>query len=294
MAANLLGMARQRVAGDYLQPAAIFDERFHVLSAINDANDYAGPGSGYRLQGARWQEVQAIRQAQSPRDFIEDNIGAPSPKVIPLGPAKAGTRQEIIVAVGPAFNDALTKNISGLEHEAILVALLTGVAREGLIARIVRVNHTSDCAAIGQIGAELSGSGIGIGLQSRGTAVIHKRGLARLNNLELFPQSPSLTLATYEQIGRNAARYAKGEAPEPVGVKIDNWARLRLIVKTALLHRRETEQIRDEAPTELFFDWEPEVLGTSQQGSPSACLHSRAKPCRGHRMRQKNWKRRIR
>ncbi len=258
-AANLLGMARQRVAGDYLQPAAIFDERFHVLSAINDANDYAGPGSGYRLQGARWQEVQAIRQAQSPRNFIEDNIGAPSPRVIPLGPAKAGTRQEIIVAVGPAFNDALTKNISGLEHEAILVALLTGVASEGLIARIVRVNHTSDCAAIGQIGAELSGSGIGIGLQSRGTAVIHKRGLARLNNLELFPQSPSLTLATYEQIGRNAARYAKGEAPEPVGVKIDNWARLRLIVKTALLHRRETEQIHDEPPTELFFDWEPEV-----------------------------------
>ncbi len=65
-AANLLEMARQRVAGDYLQPAAIFDEHFHVLSAINDANDYAGPGSGYRLEGARWQEVQAIRQAQVP------------------------------------------------------------------------------------------------------------------------------------------------------------------------------------------------------------------------------------
>jgi hypothetical protein len=43
-----------------------------------------------------------------------------------------------------------------------------------------------------------------------------------------------------------------------VAVKIDNWARLRLIVKTALLHRRETEQIQDRPPTELFFDWEPE------------------------------------
>ncbi|MCB9161995.1 MAG: propanediol/glycerol family dehydratase large subunit [Caldilineaceae bacterium] len=259
VAANLLQMARQRIAGDYLQPAAIFDADFQVRSAINDVNDYTGPGTGYRLEGARWQELQAIRQAKSPRDFIDANMGTPSPKFAPLGPAKVGTHGEVVVAVGPAFNDALTKTIGGIEHEAVLIALLTGVAREGLTARVVRVNHTSDCAAIGQIGAELSGAGIGIGLQSRGTTVIHKRGLARLNNLELFPQSPSLTLETYEQIGRNAARYAKGESPAPVGVKIDNWARLRLIVKTALLHRRETEQIHDAPPTELWFDWEPEV-----------------------------------
>jgi hypothetical protein len=121
-----------------------------------------------------------------------------------------------------------------------------------------KVYHSSDCAAIGHAGAGLSGSGIAIGLQSRGTAVIHKAGLARLNNLELFPQSPSLTLETYRAIGRNAARYARGLPAKPVAVKIDNWARLRLIVKTALLHRRETEQVADRPPQELFFDWEPE------------------------------------
>jgi hypothetical protein len=42
-----------------------------------------------------------------------------------------------------------------------------------------------------------------------------------------------------------------------VGVKVDNWARLRLIVKTTLLHQRETSQIADRPPQELFFDWEP-------------------------------------
>jgi hypothetical protein len=42
-------------------------------------------------------------------------------------------------------------------------------------------------------------------------------------------------------------------------VQVDNWARLRLIVKTTLLHRRETEQIRDQPPAELVFDWEPDV-----------------------------------
>lgn len=258
-AQNLLEMGRQRIAGDYLQPSAIFDRNFHVLSGINDVNDYTGPSTGYRLQGERWEEIQRIPQAKSPRDFINPQIGEPSPKLVDVGLAKEGTRREVIVAVGPAFNRELTRTIGGLDHQAVLEAILTGVAKEGLIARVVKVHHTSDCAAIGQIGAEMSGSGISIGIQSRGTTIIHKKGLARLNNLELFPQSPSLTLETYEAIGRNAAQYAKGEATKPVGVKIDNWARLKLIVKTALLHRRETEAITDEPPTELFFDWEPEV-----------------------------------
>jgi propanediol dehydratase large subunit len=258
-AQNLLEMGRQRVAGDYLQPAAIFDRNFRVQSAINDVNDYAGPGTGYRVEGERWDEIQAIPQAKSPRAFVADQVGTPLQKLVEVGPAKAGTREEVIVAVGPAFGTELTKTINGLDHEAVLAAILTGVAKEGLVARIVKVKHTSDCAAIGQVGSDLSGSGIGIGLQSRGTTVIHKKGLARLNNLELFAQSPALTLETYEAIGRNAARYAQGKAPRPIGVKIDNWERLRLIVKTALLHRRETEQIQDEPPTELFFDWEPDA-----------------------------------
>ena len=40
---------------------------------------------------------------------------------------------------------------------------------------------------------------------------------------------------------------------------MNNGPRLKLIVKTALPHRRETEQIEERPPAELFFDWEPEV-----------------------------------
>ena len=59
-------------------------------------------------------------------------------------------------------------------------------------------------------------------------------------------------------MGRNAARYALGLKTTPVAVKIDNGARLRLIVKTTLLHRRETEEVREhQLPMELRFDWEP-------------------------------------
>jgi len=263
VAANMLEMGRQRVAGDYLQPAAIFDRDFRVRSAINDPNDYTGPGTGYRLSEGRWQELQQLPQVKSPRDFIADHAdsaGAPSSRLEEVGPARAGTQPEVVVAVGPAFGAALTKTINGLSHEDVLAAILTGIASEGLVARLVKVYHTSDCAQIGFVGSRLSGSGIAIGLQSRGTTIIHKKGLARLNNLELFPQSPSLTLETYQAIGRNAARYAQGKVTTPAPVQVDNWARLRLIVKTALLHRRETEMVQpDQPPMELRFDWEPDL-----------------------------------
>jgi len=260
VANNMLEMGRQRVAGDYLQPSAIFDENFRVKSAINDVNDYGGPGTGYRVTGERWQEIQKIPQMKSPRQFIDAQIGEPSGKLVEIGPAARGEQQEVVIAVGPAFGKAMTRTIGGLEHEDVLAAMLTGIASEGLVARIVKVYHSSDCAAIGHVGARLSGTGIAIGIQSRGTTVIQKRGLAPLNNLELFPQSPSLTLETYRAIGRNAARYAKGQTATPVPVKVDNGARLRLIVKTALLHRRETEEVRpDQLPVELLFDWEPNL-----------------------------------
>lgn len=260
IADNILEMGRQRIAGDYLQPSAIFDADFQVRSAINDANDYTGPGSGYRVDGQRWNDMQAIPQAQSPAGFVQPHLGGHISRLVELGAAAKGTQKEVVLALGPAFGRAMGFTIGGLAHEDVLQALLTGIAGEGGFARIVRVYHSSDCAAIGYVGARLSGSGIGIGLQSRGTAVIHQRDLAPLNNLELFPQSPSLSLETYEQIGRNAARYALGRSAQPVAVKIDNGARLRLIVKTALLHRRETDEVQPHTPPqELRYDWEPGV-----------------------------------
>jgi propanediol dehydratase large subunit len=258
-ATNVLQMGKQRVAGDYLQPAAIFDRDFKVQSAINDPNDYGGPGTGYRLSGARWHEIMAIRQAKSPRDFIVDRLGAPIEGLAPYGAARRGGSTEVVVAIGPAFGRVITKTIGGLDHADVLKAVLTGIAEEGLIGRIVRIWRSSDCAEIGHVGAKLSGSGIAIGIQSRGTSIIHRVDLARLNNLELFSQSPSMTLETYRAMGRNAARYAAGKVTTPVPVSVDNWARLRLIVKTALMHRRESEEIRDLAPEALRLDWEPEV-----------------------------------
>jgi hypothetical protein len=63
--------------------------------------------------------------------------------------------------------------------------------------------------------------------------------LAPLNNLELFAQAPLLSREAYRQIGANAAGHALRRPPTPVPVKVDNMARLRLIVHALLMHKRE-------------------------------------------------------
>jgi propanediol dehydratase large subunit len=252
-AANILEMQRQRAIGDYLQPSAIFEEGFHVLSAHTDPNDYAGPGTGYRVQGERWAALQDIPRAWDPQDYMAAlDAETWMPWLEELGPAQPGEQTEVIIAVGPAFGVGINRSIGGLALSEILGALLEGLDEESMPVRVVRVHHTSDCAFIGHAGAQLSGSGVAIGIQSKGTTVIHQRDLAPLENLELFPQAPNLDLRTYRQIGRNAARYARREPTVPVPVKIDNTARLRLIVQTTLLHLRETRQVEpDRPPSEL-------------------------------------------
>ena len=154
VAGNMLEMGRQRVSGDYLQPAAIFDESFRVRSGINDANDYRGPGTGYRVEGERWRQIQNLPQVKTPQQFIDDNLGEPLTKLVELGPAARGTQAEVVIAVGPAFGTVLTRTIGGLDHADVLAAILTGVAREGLIARIVKIYRSSDCAYLGYAGAQ--------------------------------------------------------------------------------------------------------------------------------------------
>jgi hypothetical protein len=244
IAEKVLGLQKLRVSGDYLQTSAVVLPGPRVLSAINDPNDYAGPGSGYALSLQRWQEIGSIPQALQPQDIGQPSSGKPQMRMQECGDAPTSSKiGEIVIALGPAFGTAMDATLLGLPHHAVLRALMDGVGAEGLTARVVKIYSTSDCGFIGHAGAQLSGSGISIGIQSKGTTVIHRRDLEPLNNLELFPQAPNLTLDSYRVIGQNAAKYAKGEPVLPVPIQIDNMARLKYIVNTTLLHHRETEQV---------------------------------------------------
>lgn len=68
IAENVLGILKSRVSGDYLQTSAILDEEFDVVSAVNDPNDYEGPGTGYRISDERWEEIKNYRHAIDPED----------------------------------------------------------------------------------------------------------------------------------------------------------------------------------------------------------------------------------
>ena len=59
-AQKILNMLKQRVAGDYLHTSAVVDKDFNVISAVNDVNDYAGPGTGYQMSDERWDEIKKI------------------------------------------------------------------------------------------------------------------------------------------------------------------------------------------------------------------------------------------
>src|SRR3712207_1163596 len=69
VAENVLNMLKQRISGDYLHTSAILDKDFNIISAVNDRNDYMGPGTGYRVSGERWEEIKNIPTAMKPEDI---------------------------------------------------------------------------------------------------------------------------------------------------------------------------------------------------------------------------------
>ncbi len=262
-AEGVVGMLRQRVAGDYLQTSAVIEPDGLVRSAVNDPNTYLGPGTGYRLEGERWQLLQSLPHVVDPRTLgVAPSDG--TPVVSEAGLARRGDDPaEVVIAVGPAFADEIRETIGGLPHGDVLAALVVGVREAGGAPRIIRVRRVADVAFIAHDGARLSGSGIALGIQSKGTAVIHRADLQPLDNLELFGMSPLYGLESYRAMGRNAAGYALGERVGPVPTRLDNFARAKLIVRTTLLHARETRAVQpDAAPVEL-------LLVSDQPGRPA-------------------------
>lgn len=164
--------------------------------------------------------------------------------LVEKGEARLGTRaDEVVIALAPAFGKYQNKTIVNVPHGDVLREMIAGIEEQGLHARVIRVLRTSDVAFAAHDATKLSGSGIAIGIQSRGTTVIHQKGLPPLSNLELFSQSPLLDLEAYRAIGSNAAKYAKGESPTPVPTKNDQMARPKFQAKAAVLHIKETEHV---------------------------------------------------
>ena len=214
----IMRLTRERLRGDQLQTSAIFDDQFRVLSKLTDPNDYAGPGTGYALTEQRRAEIDGIRQERTSAELVADQAEhVDHVTFTDVETARQGSDpREVCIGLSPALGRTVWLSLCGLTVGEVLRQISAGLEEEGCVPRLVRVRSTIDVGLIGLTAARLSGSGIGIGLQGKGTALIHRRDLAPLANLELFSVAPLLTARMYRDLGRNAARHAKGMAPAPI------------------------------------------------------------------------------
>ena len=257
-AENLLSVVKLRISGDYLQTSAMV-RNGRVVSAINDANTYDGPGSGYQMSEQRRLEINNIRdvldQTEVLRVEAQFEAGEAGRVAYPQSGAAAigQTRDEVVIGISPAFGIKLFQTTAGHRLSDVLRVMIDGITARGLRARVVRLRHTADTSFLGLSAARLSGSGIGIGIQAKGTAVIHSAARLPHNNLELFSNAPITKLDHYAGFGRNAAAYALGEAPEPVVVPTNGEAMgSRYHARVAMIYAIETGMTKDGAePLEI-------------------------------------------
>jgi len=263
-AERLVAMGRQRVTGDYLQTAAIIRDG-RVISAVNDPNRYHGPGTGYVMTEERRQAINQMRREVSKRDILDEEgvTGQQDSKhwrIESKGEAMPGDDpRDVVIGISPGFGVRLHKTTGGVPLYKVLAALMEGIRERGGRPRVVRMHHTADTSFLGLTAARLAGSGIGIGIQGKGTTVIHHCDQAPHMNLELFSQAPLIGEADYRAIGGNAARHALGQSPTPVTIPYRGQALgARFHVQTALLYAIETSIIEvGQNPEEMeveFYD----------------------------------------
>jgi propanediol dehydratase large subunit len=257
-AENLLNVVKLRVSGDYLQTSAMV-RNGKVVSAVNDPNDYLGPGSGYRVSEARRLELNSIRDVLDQKEVLRSEAmhekdEARRIRYRATGAAKPGSDdKDVVIGISPAFGLKLYQTTAGHRLSDVLAMMTEAIAKRGLKPRIVRFLHTADTSFLGLSAARLAGSGIGIGIQAKGTAVIHQRGRLPHNNLELFSNAPITRLEHYRGLAANAAAYALGEMPEPVVVPTRGEAMgSRYHARVALIYAIETAMTAEgTAPEEI-------------------------------------------
>jgi propanediol dehydratase large subunit len=255
---HLLSLVKLRVSGDYLQTSAIVREG-QVISAINDANEYCGPGSGYQLSEARRNEIINIRDQLTRGDVLHEEgryKGSEDAQIAyrHIGVARPGAcKEEVVIGISPGFGTKLFRTLAGHSLSQVLQKMVNAIKARGQTVRIVRFHHTADTSFLGLSAASLSGSGVGIGIQSKGTAVIHHRDRLPHNNLELFSNAPITQLEHYRKLGENAADYAMGALPEPVVVPTRGEALgARFHARVALIYAIETAMTEaSSSPDEL-------------------------------------------
>ncbi len=251
---NLLSMVKLRVSGDYLQTSAMV-RNGRIVSAVNDPNDYAGPGTGYRVTPSAKREISAIRDVLDPEEVLRaENVHRrPRRKRISyrtMGEAEVGTRSA----------RGRHRHLAGLRCETVPDAspaircraccgeLIDGIAEGGGRRAIVRMKHTADTSFLGlQRRAARR-----LGRRHRHPGQGHRgdppEGPAAAPQSRAVLQRADHPARALPRHGPNAAAYAEGELPEPIVVPYRGEANgARHHARVALIYAIETELTPDGA-----------------------------------------------
>jgi propanediol dehydratase large subunit len=187
---------------------------------------------------------EAQHQSQEARNIDYRELGEAS---------TSNDAKDVVIGISPAFGLKLFQTTAGHKLSDVLSVMMDEIKKRGLKPRIVRFRHTADTSFLGLSAARLAGSGVGIGIQAKGTAVIHQKDRLPHHNLELFSNAPITRLEHYRGLGANAAAYALGEMPEPVVVPTRGEAMgSRYHARVAMIYAIETAMTSDgAAPIEV-------------------------------------------
>ena len=166
---------------------------------------------------------------------------------------RAADPGEVVVAVGPAFADTIRTTIADHGHREVLVAICDGHPRASARSRASFASAASPTSRSSRMPARSSPARASLSASSR-----------RARRSSTVPTSSRSTTSSSSACrrctrsrriarwGENAAGYALGRRVGPVPTELDNYARAKLIVRTTLLHARETQAVRPgAAPVEL-------------------------------------------
>ena len=168
VAEAVLGMQRQRVVGRL--PPDVGDHRARTApcarrSAIRTATRARAPATASRASAGSCCSSCRTCSIRASRSRRTEGL---SP-VRETHVATIGDRSdEVVIAVGPAFGDALRETINGLPHADVLARSPTASGRAAPSRASSAFAAVSDVAFIGHDGAALSGSGIAVGLAVEG------------------------------------------------------------------------------------------------------------------------------
>ncbi len=136
-----------------------------------------GPGTGYRLEGERWERLRRLPHAVDARLLGGARFGrAGRVRARPGRPGRAARRGRGR-ARARVRRRARRRRSTASRTPTCSTRCSTASGAAARQPRLVRIRRSADVAFIGHDGALLSGSGIAVGLQSKGTALIHRADL---------------------------------------------------------------------------------------------------------------------